>query len=118
MAACTSRHMHLSIYARLSTVMAGLVPAIHDLLAVTRSKTWMPATSAGMTGMLIAIAFMFNVPDVSAQQRPNRFEIWDLKLGTAVADLPDEFTDYACGTGGGPPSIALTGFRDFRRCRP
>jgi hypothetical protein len=31
----------------LSGVMAGLVPAIHGLLEV--SKTWMPATSAGMT---------------------------------------------------------------------
>jgi hypothetical protein len=28
-------------------VMAGLVPAIHVLLA--EPKTWMPATSAGMT---------------------------------------------------------------------
>jgi hypothetical protein len=27
--------------------MAGLVPAIHDLLPAR--KTWMPATSAGMT---------------------------------------------------------------------
>src|SRR5436190_3124540 len=31
----------------LSVVMAGLVPAIHVLL--TAPKTWMPATSAGMT---------------------------------------------------------------------
>jgi len=31
----------------LSAVMAGLVPAIHVLLAA--QKTWMPATSAGMT---------------------------------------------------------------------
>jgi hypothetical protein len=30
-------------------VMAGLVPAIHDLIASAQSKTWMPATSAGMT---------------------------------------------------------------------
>ena len=29
-------------------VMAGLVPAIHVLLAA--SKTWMPGTSPGMTG--------------------------------------------------------------------
>jgi hypothetical protein len=54
----------------------------------------------------------------SAQQRPTRLEIWDLKLGTAAADLPDEFTDYACGTNGGPPSMALTLWRDYRRCRP
>jgi hypothetical protein len=30
-------------------VMAGLVPAIHALLADAARKTWMPATSAGMT---------------------------------------------------------------------
>jgi hypothetical protein len=32
-----------------SAVMAGLVPAIHVFLAAARKKTWMPATSAGMT---------------------------------------------------------------------
>jgi len=33
-----------------SGVMAGFVPAIHALLAEDRArKTWMPATSAGMT---------------------------------------------------------------------
>src|SRR5882672_1513485 len=53
-----------------------------------------------------------------AQQRPTRIEIWDLKFGTAVAGLPDDFTDYACGTGGGPPSMAISGWKDFRRCRP
>jgi hypothetical protein len=31
----------------LSVVMTGLVPAIHGLLSAR--KTWMPATSAGMT---------------------------------------------------------------------
>jgi hypothetical protein len=29
--------------------MAGLVPAIHVLKRSTAEKTWMPATSAGMT---------------------------------------------------------------------
>jgi hypothetical protein len=33
----------------ISSVMAGLVPAIHVLFARKESKTWMPATSAGMT---------------------------------------------------------------------
>jgi hypothetical protein len=104
-------------------VNALIVAGIHVLL--TKNKSWMAGTSPAMTpcrlqspiilviGLLVALAGI-----ASAQQRPNRFEIWDLKLGTPVADLPDEFTDYACGTGGGPPSMALTGFRDFRRCRP
>jgi hypothetical protein len=59
---------------------------------------------------------------VAAQQQPNdqpaRAEVWDLKLGTPVQRMPDEFADYACGTDGGPPSTPLTGWRDFRRCRP
>jgi hypothetical protein len=50
--------------------------------------------------------------------RPARAEVWDLRLGTPVEELPDAFADYACGTNGGPPSIPLTGWRDFRRCRP
>jgi hypothetical protein len=53
-----------------------------------------------------------------AQERPTRVEIWDLKLGAALDAVPDEFTDYACGTNGGPPSAILSGWRDFRRCRP
>jgi len=55
--------------------------------------------------------------DARAQQRPTRLEVWDLKLGSAATELPDEFTDYACGTNGGPPSMALAHWRDFRRCR-
>ena len=35
-----------------------------------------------------------------------------------LAALPDDFADYACGTNGGPPSIPLMGWGDFRRCRP
>ena len=53
-----------------------------------------------------------------AQVRPTRVEIWDLKLSSALDAVPDEFTDYACGTNGGPPSTLLSGWRDFRRCRP
>jgi hypothetical protein len=50
-------------------------------------------------------------------ERPVRLEIWDLKLGAPVEQLPDGFVDHACGTNGGPPSLPLMGFRDFRRCR-
>jgi len=48
---------------------------------------------------------------------PRRLEVWDLRLGSQVDQLPDEFVDYACGTNGGPPSLPLEGWRDFRRCR-
>ena len=52
-----------------------------------------------------------------AQERPPRLEVWDLKFGTPVAQLPDEFVDLACGTNGGPPSVPLAAWSDFRRCR-
>ena len=97
-------------------VYALMVAGIHVFLR--KSKTWMAGTSPAMTSMLIGIAWMLGVTNASAQQRPNRLEIWDLKLGTPVAELPDEFTDYACGTGGGPPSMAVNHWRDYRRCRP
>ena len=51
-------------------------------------------------------------------ERPRRLEVWDLRLGSQVDQLPDEFVDYACGTNGGPPSVPLNGWQDFRRCRP
>jgi len=47
----------------------------------------------------------------------HRLEIWDIRLGVAAAGLPDEFVDYACGTDGGPPSLPLTNFTGYKRCR-
>jgi hypothetical protein len=67
------------------------------------------ALAAGAPGMLLAQP----VPD-----RPVRHEIWDIPLGAAIADLPDDFVDYACGTNGGPPSLPLSAWKDYRRCRP
>jgi hypothetical protein len=51
-------------------------------------------------------------------ERPTRREVWDIPLGAKIADLPDDFIDYACGTNGGPPSTPLSGWKDYRRCRP
>jgi hypothetical protein len=52
------------------------------------------------------------------EERPVRHEIWDIKLGQSIAELPDDYVDFACGTNGGPPSTPLSGWKDFRRCRP
>jgi hypothetical protein len=57
-------------------------------------------------------------PSAGAEERPTRREVWDLKLGADIAGQPDDFIDYACGTNGGPPGLQLTGWKDFRRCRP
>ena len=72
------------------------------------ARTW-----AAWAFLLLAVTGM-----AEAATRPKRFEIWDLAINAPVADLPDEFIDYACGTGGGTPGLTLKGFGDFRRCKP
>ena len=66
---------------------------------------------AGVTFAVAAAAQGFAQP-------PRRAEVWDLKLGTPAAALPSGFAEYACGTNGGPPSLPLSGWSDFHRCRP
>jgi len=71
---------------------------------------------ASLAAALAALTWIAGA--VSApSDRPRRLEVWDLQLGTPLEQLPDEFTDHACGTNGGPPGAPLTGWRDFRRCR-
>jgi hypothetical protein len=81
--------------------------------------TIMPAKLLVLIG---CAATLLAADGVRAQPQPNdqpaRAEVWDLRLGTPLDRLPDEFTDYACGSNGGPPSIPLGGWGDFRRCRP
>jgi hypothetical protein len=67
---------------------------------------------------MAATLFLALATAAAAQPQPTRLEVWDLRLGTPVEKLPDEFVDHACGNNGGPPSLPLAGFREFRRCRP
>ncbi len=54
----------------------------------------------------------------SAQERVEA-SVWDLAIGRHARELPvAQFTDFACGTNGGPPAIALSGWTEFERCRP
>jgi hypothetical protein len=73
--------------------------------------------AAALAAMAAGLALADAAP-VGAQERPPRLEVWDLRLGTRVDQLPDEFVDLACGTNGGPPSLPLNSWSDFRRCRP
>lgn len=66
-------------------------------------------------GCLVSLAL---AGEICAQTQPNRKEVWDLRLGMPAEAMPDEFSDYACGTNGGPPSRQLSGWKDYRRCRP
>jgi hypothetical protein len=80
---------------------------------------WSAAGSA--VAALVSIALAATASTVQAQgagDRPVRHEVWDIRLGASIADLPDDYVDYACGTNGGPPSTPLTGWNDYRRCRP
>ena len=67
---------------------------------------------------LVCASSAFPAPDNRTGDRPTRREVWDLRLGSQIEALPDEFIDYACGTNGGPPSTPLNGWREVRRCRP
>ena len=52
-----------------------------------------------------------------ANSTQHRTTILDLTLGTTAEDLPEEaFIDYACGTDGGPPGIAVGSFTEFAKC--
>ena len=53
-----------------------------------------------------------------AQERPRRFNLWDIHLGDSVSNIPDEYINYACGTNGGPPSLPLPNFAAFKKCKP
>jgi hypothetical protein len=72
--------------------------------------------------VLIAVMMVTATPGMpvaqNAGERPVRHEVWDIPLGARIADLPDDYVDYACGTNGGPPSMPLRGWADFRRCPP
>ena len=72
-----------------------------------------------LLGCLACSAMWVAAPGLSqGQDRPKRFTIWDIHIGEAASEIPDEFVNYACGTNGGPPAIPLTGFKEFEKCRP
>jgi hypothetical protein len=76
--------------------------------------------TATLIGAILAPVMAMPVPALAqgADERPTRREVWDIQLGAKIADLPDDYVDYACGTNGGPPSTPLTAWKDYRRCRP
>jgi len=87
-------------------------------MIIMRAKPWI---QIGWAPALLAAVLLAAVGALAQQQpndQPTRAEVWDLRLGTPADRLPDEFTDYACGNNGGPPSTPLNGWGDFRRCRP
>jgi len=89
------------------------------LLSLSKERAPLDAVGdATILVLLAGLASFLALGRAQAQEPPRRSEVWDLKLGTPIARLADDFTDYACGTNGGPPSLPLNSFADFRRCRP
>ena len=68
----------------------------------------------------LALSMIWLVPmeQIRAQDRPKRLNVWDVHIGTAASAIPDEFINYACGTNGGPPSLPLANFAEFKKCIP
>jgi len=64
------------------------------------------------------LVWMTPVEQLRGQERPTRLNVWDIHLDDAAPAMPDGFINYACGTNGGPPSIPLANFTEFKKCRP
>ena len=68
---------------------------------------------------LLAALVVIGAGIARADQAPRRADIWSLRLGTPAAALPNnDFIDYACGSNGGPPQQALSGWSDYGKCLP
>jgi hypothetical protein len=64
----------------------------------------------------ILFALLLVAPALAAEDHG---EIHGLKLGLhADAMTTDGFDDFACGSNGGPPRAPLSGWDEFRKCRP
>jgi hypothetical protein len=65
-----------------------------------------------------ALASLFVALAATGASAQSTERIFNLALGTPVADLPtDQWVDPSCGTNGGPRSLVLASFEDFARCR-
>jgi len=76
--------------------------------SAARIVTWIVRLAVGFAA----------IGTVHAQDEPKRFTFWDIHIGDAASEIPNEFAAYACGTNGGPPSIPLQNFTGFMKCKP
>ena len=68
----------------------------------------------GFALVLAALPLVSAAPQ--AADEPIRPDAWAIKLGMLVADIPNAFAEFACGTRGGPPGLAIAGFGEFAKC--
>ena len=69
-------------------------------------------------GLALVLVWLVSIAQIRAQDRPTRLNVWDIHIGDAASEIQDGFINYACGTDGGPPSIPLANFAEFKKCRP
>lgn len=76
--------------------------------------------SFGVRSTLAALALM--LPTIASAQDPDALigdlaSFWDIPLGAHALELdPAFFSQYACGTNGGPPSIVIADWSEYARC--
>ena len=66
---------------------------------------------------LLSIAWVLTLLSLQPGLAQSTTRIFSVELGMLVSALPsDEWVNPACGTNGGPPSITLDRFEDYRSC--
>jgi hypothetical protein len=69
-------------------------------------------------GLTLVLAWLVPIEQIPAQDQQTRLNVWDIHIGEAASGIPDGFINYACGTDGGPPSVPLANFTEFKKCKP
>jgi hypothetical protein len=69
-------------------------------------------------GLALVVVWLVPIQQIQAQDRSTRLNVWDIHIGEAASEIPDGFINYACGTDGGPPSVPLANFTEFKKCKP
>ena len=79
----------------------------------------MGARAPALRGRVLAIVVALVMPVAAVLADEDRGELRGLRLGMQAAAMStDGFDDFACGSNGGPPRAPLSGWADFRACRP
>jgi hypothetical protein len=79
----------------------------------------MGARSTALRGYVLTLGLAIALPVATAWADEDRGELRGLRLGMQAATMStDGFDDFACGSNGGPPRAPLSGWADFRTCRP
>jgi hypothetical protein len=71
----------------------------------------------GRTWLYLFLLWPVPLGQIQAEDRPTRLNVWDIHIGESAGRIPDGFINYACGTNGGPPSLPLKNFTEFKKCK-